>query len=107
MFKVEKDNTFYLNDYHIDCELAVKNDKKLIIQEAEHSHKEELELYDKSSLRPEEIRVFFYDEHPIYVMIIYIIDYKDGGGRYACGSYYPISNIGVVVPHPFQNSICW
>ena len=112
-FKVEKDNTFYLENYHINCELAIKNDKKFIILEAQNSHKDKLEeLYDKDSLRPESIRVFFYDEHPIYAMLIYVINYKDSYdkyayGRYACGSYYPFYNNKMLLPHLFQNSICW
>lgn len=113
-FEVEKDNTFYLENHYINCELAIKNDKKFIILEAQNSHKDKLEeLYDKDSLRPEKIRVFFYDEHPIYAMLIYVINYKDGVnryayGRYACGSYYPISNnMNMLIPHAFQNSICW
>ena len=110
-FEIKEDNYgFQIENHHIDCKSAVKNDKELILQEAENSHKGELELYDKDSLRPKKVRVFFCDEYPVYAIIIYIIDYKDGGGRYACGCYYPVSNnerIQALIPHPYQGSICW
>ena len=46
---------------------------------------------------------------PIYGMIIYLIDYKNGGNsRYACGGYYRFEFDGsVLMPHPYQESICW
>ncbi len=113
-FDIKKDNTFYLENHQIDCKAAIKNDKKLIILEAQNSHKDELEqLYDKNSLRPKKVRVFFYeDDCPIYAMLIYVINYKEGYdrysyGRYACGSYYPFYNNKELLPHAFQNSICW
>ena len=105
------------NGMKYDCELAVKRDKELIIQEAELSHKDELErLYDKESLSIDSARICVDSEgKPIYIMLIYVIKYKDGkGGRYGCGDYYPITNAlknddgnVIVFPHPYQTSICW
>lgn len=98
-----------------DCELVTKRDKELILQEAETSHKEAIEtLYDKETLRADHVKLYV-DENgtPIYLMMIYIINYKEKGGRYACGSYYPIDGSlnkngrCVVYPHPYQTSICW
>ena len=106
-----KDNGFeYLGKYY-DCQFAIKRDVKMILQEAETSHKDVFdELYDKSTLRPDKIRIFV-DKYyvPIYGMIIYLIDYKEGdNSRYACGGYYPfVFEDLVLYPHPYQESICW
>ena len=105
-----KDNGFEYLGNHCDCQFAIKRDIKMILQEAEISHKDALDiLYDKSTLRPDKIRLFVdRDNVPIYGIIIYLIDYKDVGGRYACGSYYPFEfNSSVLLPHPYQESICW
>lgn len=103
-----REEAFCTNGAGYDCELVLKRDKALILREAETSHKEELEdMYDKHTLRPKKVRVFLDDNDiPIYGMIIYIIDYRDGRtSRYAYGEYYPISN-KTLMPHPFQGSIC-
>ena len=104
-----KDNGFEYFGNHYDCQFAIKRDVKMIIQEAETSHKDTFDkLYDKSTLRPDKIRIFVdRDEVPIYGMIIYLIDYKDGNNsRYACGGYYGFDSL-VLYPHPYQESICW
>ena len=106
-----KDNSFeYLNKQY-DCSFAIKRDIKLIIQEAEISHKDTFdELYNRDSLTPQKVRLFLDDkENPIYGMIIYTIDYKNQNiKRTACGNYYPISNWSdSLEPHFYQGSICW
>ena len=104
-------NSFEFNGKKYDCELVVKRDKKLIMAEAEESHKEALEtLYEKDSLAPHHVKLYVDDNNwPLYLMVVYIINYKDNkGGRYACGDYYPIDNgFSKVYPHPYQTSICW
>lgn len=106
-----KDNEFKYLGKHYDCQLAIKRDVKMIIQEAETSHKDTFdELYDRNTLRADKIRVFMDgDNVPIYGMIIYVIDYKDKSiSRYACGGYYRFEyNNSVLLPHPYQESICW
>ena len=105
-----KDNGFEYLGKHYDCQFAIKRDVKMILQEAETSHKDTFnELYDKNTLRADKIRIFV-DENdvPIYGIIIYLIDYKYGGSRYACGGYYRFEfNDSVLLPHPYQESICW
>lgn len=93
-----------------DCTLAIRRDKKMILQEAEISHQESfLQTYDKDSLKVEKIRVFFdSNDVPVFGIIVYRIDYKDGSSsRSACGGYYPLSEDFGLLPHPFQESICW
>ena len=106
-----KDNGFEYLGKHYDCQFAIKRDVKMILQEAETSHKDTFdELYDRSTLRPDKIRIFVdKDNIPIYGIIIYLIDYKGGiGSRYACGGYYGFDfGSSVLYPHPFQESICW
>ena len=42
-----KDNGFEYLDTHYDCEFAIKRDIRMILQEAESSHKDEFEnFYD-------------------------------------------------------------
>lgn len=105
-----KDNGFEYLGKHYDCEHAIKRDIKMILQEAETSHEDTFDrLYDRNTLRPDKIHVFV-DENgtPIYGMIVYIVNYKEGGGRYACGGYYPFEfNNSLLMPHTFQESICW
>lgn len=112
-------NEFEFNGVKYDAEFAIKKDKKLIIAEANESHKEEFEKeYDKESLTQDHIRLYLDDKDEIvYAMIIYLIKYKNegigvlGDGRYACGNYYPIYNSDTgknfLEPHPYQSSICW
>lgn len=107
-----KNNGFEYLGNHYDCHYAIERDIKMIIQEAETSHKDTFnELYNKSTLRPDKIRIYV-DENdtPIYGMIIYLIDYKEGvnNSRYACGGYYPFAfDNSMFLPHPYQESICW
>lgn len=106
-----KDNKFkYLGNYY-DCQFAIKRDVKMILQEAEISHKDTFDkLYDKSTLRPDKIRIFVDEDNVlIYGMIIYLIDYKEENrSRCACGGYYRfLFGYSVFSPHPFQESICW
>ena len=106
-----KDNGFeYLGKYY-DCKFAIKRDVKMILQEAEASHRDTFdELYDRNTLRPDKIRIFV-DKHdvPIYGIIIYLIDYKEqNNSRYACGGYYRFEfDNSALLPHPYQESICW
>ena len=46
---------------------------------------------------------------PIFGMIIYLIDYKEENySRSACGGYYRFEfDNSVLLPHPYQESICW
>lgn len=105
-------NEFEFDGRKYDCELAIKLDTKSIIREAKDSHAGSFEeQYDEQSLRPDKVRIHIQDGTPVYCMIIYIINYKDEkGGRYACGNYYPFMPLNgkvLVVPHPYQASICW
>ena len=104
-------NCFEFNSKIYDCKSAIERDIKMIIQEAETSHKDSFDkLYNRNTLRPDKIRIFVdRDNVPIYGMIIYLIDYKDGNNsRYACGGYYGFDfGSSVLYPHPFQESICW
>jgi len=105
-----KDNGFEYLGKHYDCQFAIKRDVKMILQEAETSHKDTFdELYDRNTLRADKIRIFVdKDNVPVYGMIIYLIDYKDGISRYACGGYYPFEfSNSYLMPHPYQESICW
>jgi hypothetical protein len=106
-----KDNGFEYLDKHYNCQFAIKRDIKMIIQEAEASHGDTFDkLYDRNTLRADKIRIFVDgDDVPIYGMIIYLIDYKDGNGsRYACGGYYNFKfGNSILCPHPYQESICW
>ena len=106
-----KDSRFeYLGNYY-DCKFAIKRDIKMILQEAEISHKDTFDkLYNRSTLRPDKIRIFVdKDNVPIYGIIIYLIDYKEeNNSRYACGGYYRFEfNNSMLLPHLYQESICW
>ena len=104
-------NSFEYDGKTYDCSYAIKRDVKMILQEAETSHKDTFnELYDKNTLRANKIRIFVDgDNVPIYGMIIYLIDYKEENcSRYACGGYYRFEfDNSVLLPHPYQESICW
>jgi hypothetical protein len=108
-----KDNSFEYLDKKYDCSYAIKRDIKLIIQEAETSHKDAFnKLYNRDSLTPQKVRLFLDDrQEPIYGMIIYTINYKNQNvKRTACGNYYPVINwldTLELMPHLFQGSICW
>lgn len=108
-----KDNWFEYLGNHYDCHYAIERDIKMILQEAETFHKDTFDkLYDKNTLRPDKIRIFVDgDNVPIYGMIIYLIDYKEEynfPSRYACGGYYKFEfDNSVLLPHQYQESICW
>ena len=68
------------------------------------------EFYDRNTLRPRTMRLYVDENNiPIYGMIIYVIDYKkEQTSRSACGGYYPfVFDNSVLLPHPYQESICW
>ena len=97
---------------HYDCHHAIKRDVKMILQEAETSHKYTFDkLYDRNTLRPDKIRIFVDEDNvPIYGMIIYLINYKEENfSMCACGGYYRFVEFdnSVLLPHPYQESICW
>ncbi len=104
-----KDNGFEYLGNHYDCQFAIKRDMKMIIQEAETSHKDNFDkFYDRDTLIPDRIRLFF-DENklPIFGIVIYKLHQKkDNYWRSACGGYYPFWN-DKLFPHPYQESICW
>ena len=104
-----KDSSFEYLEKHYDCQLAIKRDMKMILQEAETSHKDNFdEFYDRDTLEPHKIRLFF-DENklPIFGMVIYKLQQKkDNYWRSACGGYYPFWD-NELFPHPYQESICW
>ena len=106
-----KDNGFEYLGKHYDCQSAIKRDVKMILQEAETSHKDNFdEFYDRNTLRPRTIRLYIDENNiPIYGMIIYVIDYKkEQLSRSACGGYYPFKfDNSKLLPHPYQESICW
>ena len=106
-----KDNGFEYLGKHYDCLRAIERDMRMIIQEAETSHKDTFdEFYDRNTLRANKIRIFVdVDNIPIYGMIIYVIDCKkEQYSRGACGGYYRFEfDNSVLLPHPYQESICW
>ena len=106
-----KDNGFEYLGKQYDCHFAIERDIKMILQEAETSHKDVFDkFYDRKSLRPVKIRIFVDEDNiPVYGMIIYLIDYiEENNSRYACGGYYNFGfDNSVLLPHPYQESICW
>lgn len=106
-----KNNGFEYMGNHYDCHYAIERDVKMILQEAEISHKDTFnELYDRNTLRADKIRIFVdEDDVPIFGMIIYLIyNKKENYRRYACGGYYRFEfDNSVLLPHPYQESICW
>lgn len=105
--KIENDGFVY-NDVQYECARAIKRDKKIILQQAASYKKEFDEMYDKNTLRADSVRLTFNEKNePIFGMVLYIINYKEGRhGRYACGEYYPISS-KALEPNIYQGSICW
>ena len=104
-----------INDYfeydekNYDCSLAIKRDIKMILQEAETSHKDSFDkLYNRDSLKPNKVRIFLDEkDNPVFGMVIYLIEYKDGScKRESCGGYYPFWE-KLLLPHPYQESVCW
>ena len=106
-----KDNGFEYLGKHYDCHYAIERDMKMIIQEAETSHKDNFdEFYDRNTLKPDKVRLFFdEDKLPIFGMVIYRLHQKkDDYWRSACGGYYRfVFDNSVLLPHPYQESICW
>ena len=101
---------FVYNGEKYDCERAIERDKRMILQEAETNHKETFDrVYNKETLKPNMVRLFFVGDCAVYGMISYTIDYKEEFcRRLGCGNYYPISTFfKALEPHPFQASICW
>lgn len=102
-------NYFEYDGKTYDCSYAIKRDTKLIIQEAETSHKDSFDkLYDRETLKPKEIRLFTDEEgNLLYGMVIYTIYNKAANyERLACGGYYPFWD-DKLFPHLYQESICW
>ena len=101
-------NCFEYDDKTYDCSYAIKRDVKLIIQEAETSHKDSFdELYDRKSLKACKVRLFFENGQLSYGMVLYTIHNKvDNYERCACGGYYPFWE-DKLLPHLYQESICW
>ena len=88
---------------------VIERDIKMILQEAETSHKDSFdELYNKDSLKADRVHIYLdKEDKPVFGMVIYLIEYKDGScKREACGGYYPIWQ-KLLMPHPYQESICW
>ena len=91
-----------------DCTPVIERDIKMILQEAETSHKDSFdELYDRKSLKANNVRLFFENGQLSYGMVLYTIHNKvDNYERAACGGYYPFWD-NKLLPHPYQESICW
>ena len=107
-----KDYAFEYAGRKYDCNMAILRDKKQIIREAEISHKDVFDEYDRYSLRPNNVRLFLdNNNNPMFGIIIYtIMNTKDKYGRTACGDYYPVNSDLLrlmLLPHPYQASICW
>ena len=113
----ESNTGFTFNDNYYDCSRIIERDKKLILQEADISHPENIEkLYVRESLSPHKVRIYLGKaSDPVAIMIIYTIDYKNigDGSRLACGDYYTVEEdiihdgSIILLPHPYQTSICW
>ena len=108
------DGKFEYNGETYDCSHLIKRDIKTITREADDTHEGVLDsLYKRDTLQPYKVRAYIDDKGLIaYLMLIYSIDYKEGRARRtACGDYYPVSNMGksdiLLLPHPYQGSICW
>lgn len=105
--------SFEWNGTEYSVEMAVKLDKEFIIMEAEHSHPTSLEMYDFTKLEPKSIRLYYdkQTEEPLYGLITYTVPYKVGNlARLCCGGYYPLythDNWNCLMPHMYQNSVCW
>ena len=101
-------NCFEFDGKTYDCTCAIERDMKMIVQEAETSHKDTFnELYDRKSLKAEKVRLFFENGQLLYGMVLYTIYNKaDNYKRGACGGYYPFWD-NQLFPHPYQESICW
>lgn len=104
-----------INDYFeydeekYDCSVAIERDIKMILQEAETSHKDSFDkLYSRDSLKANKVRIFLDEkDNPVFGMVIYLIEYKDESWkREACGGYYKFWR-KLLLPHPYQESVCW
>lgn len=105
-----KDYSFEYAGKQYDCNMAILCDKEQIIREAKISHEDILNEYDIYSLDASKIRLFLDgNSNPMFGIIIYTIwNTKDKYRRTACGNYYPVnSELSMLLPHPYQASICW
>jgi hypothetical protein len=106
------DGHFEYDGKTYDCTIAIERDIKVILQEAETSHKDSFdELYNRDSLVPYKVHIYLdKEDKPVFGVIIYLIEYKEYKDsnlkRTACGGYYPFWG-NVLLPHPYQESICW
>ena len=103
------DNGFTYLGNRFDCKYAIKRDIKMILQEAETSHRNNFdEFYDRNTLIPHKIRLYVDENNiPVFGMIIYKLHQKkDDYWRSACGGYYTFWDNNFF-PHPHQESICW
>jgi len=102
-------DSFEYNGKTYDCSYAIKRDIKMILSEAEESHKDSFDkLYDRQSLKADKVSIVLDEEDkPVFGMVIYLINYKnENSRRFACGGYYPFWETALF-PHPYQESICW
>ena len=102
-------NNFEYDGKTYDCSYAIKRDIKMILNEAEESHKDSFgKLYDRESLKADKIRIFLDEEDkPVFGVVIYLINYKnENNKKYACGGFYQFWETALF-PHPYQESICW
>lgn len=100
-FKIEN-HCFVYNQIKYDCHHAANRDIELILNEAVRHE------YDAKTLSPVKIRVYVNEnDEPIFGMMIYSIKYISGDlRRCACGGFYPFTN-HELLPHIYQESICW
>jgi hypothetical protein len=111
----ESNTGFTFDGNYYNCSYIIERDKKLILQEADISHPENIEkLYVRESLSPRKVHIYLGEAgDPVAIMIIYTIDYKNKGegSRLACGDYYIIEihddSSKILLPHFYQASICW
>lgn len=105
---------FEHNEESYDCSRLIERDKETILRQADATHKEVFdELYRRDSLEPFKAKLSLDKQgNIVYLMIVYRIHYKVGTStRLACGDYYPVFKRDdtdlLLLPHPFQGSICW
>lgn len=71
-----KDNGFEYLGKHYDCQFAIKRDVKMILQEAEISHKDTFdELYDRNTLS--DIGGIIFVLSPLVLVILFYLRFKD------------------------------
>jgi hypothetical protein len=82
------DNHFEYDGKNYDCSYAIERDIKMILSEADESHKDSFDkLYDRQSLKADKVSIFLDEENkPVFGMVIYLINYKnENSQRFACG----------------------